>query len=921
MQTAQLLPSREIPVYDGNPLQFNSFIKAFEHCVESKTSNKGDCLYYLEQYTRGQPRDLVRSCLHLTADRGYVLARKLLKEHFGNEHKVTAAYMDKVSDWPSIKAEDAAALKRYGLFLRECCNAMEELLYLEELNMPNNLRMLIQKLPYKLREKWRVKANEILERTSQRARFLDVVTFIERQIRITADPIFGDIQDVTPAKNISKVERSLIKPQFKRSSFVTNVSVKGECPQNVYQPKALSQSEAVCVFCTQSGHNLEKCRKFEKRSHKEKLDFLKNKGQCFGCFNVGHLSKSCEKHNTCKYCNHAHHSMLHIGQKERNSKVSSAKAPNQGNEQQFESYSTCGHTGAGYQHGILPIVPVKVKSLKGATIVETYAFLDPGSTDTFCTENLLHLLNMQGQKTQIHLRTMGQSKIIKSSVVKGLEISDFSGEHFYTLPTAFTQKTMPVSIDNLISEEELAKWSYLKGLKFPKVHAGVDLLIGTNASKLIEPWEVINSQGEGPYAIRSLLGWVVNGSAKDVYRGTSQYPLVQVNRTSVYKLEQLLISQYNHDFVEESCIEQEEMSREKKRFLDIMKCSAQVERSQYKLPLPFKKENIHMTNNINVALQRLLGLKRKLKANKSFHADYTSFMAETIVNGHAEKVPQNQLQPIAGRVWYIPHHAVYHPQKQKLRIVFDCGAEYKGISLNNQLLQGPNLTSSLVGVLVRFRQEPVALMADIKAMFHQVKAAEEHTDFLRYLWWPDCDLEQIPEEYRMTVHLFGAVSSPSCACYALRRTAEDNETNYAPDVVESVHRNFYMDDLLKSVPTEQDAVTMAKDLTSICSKGGFTLTQWTSNKRNVLQNIAESCRAQTLCDLDLDKDNLPVSRALGLLWCVETDNFIFKPKVKEKPATKRGMLSVISSVYDPLGFLAPVILPAKLLLQKLCTVD
>lgn len=83
---------------------------------------------------------------------------------------------------------------------------------------------------------------------------------------------------------------------------------------------------------------------------------------------------------------------------------------------------------------------------------------------------------------------------------------------------------------------------------------------------------------------------------------------------------------------------------------------------------------------------------------------------------------------------YIPHHGVYHPLKKKTRVVFDCGAEFKGVSLNSQLLQGLNLTSTLVGVLIRFRQEQVAIMADIKTMFHQVKVAEEHLDYIRFLW-------------------------------------------------------------------------------------------------------------------------------------------------------------------------------------------
>ncbi len=108
--------------------------------------------------------------------------------------------------------------------------------------------------------------------------------------------------------------------------------------------------------------------------------------------------------------------------------------------------------------------------------------------------------------------------------------------------------------------------------------------------------------------------------------------------------------------------------------------------------------------------------------------------------------------------------------KGKLRVVFDCGAVYKGTSLNCQLLPGPKLTNSLIGVLIRFRQEPVAVVADIQAMFHQVRVSEKYLNFLCFLWWPQGDTTHLQVEYRMSVHLFGAVSSPSCANYALRET-------------------------------------------------------------------------------------------------------------------------------------------------------
>ena len=110
----------------------------------------------------------------------------------------------------------------------------------------------------------------------------------------------------------------------------------------------------------------------------------------------------------------------------------------------------------------------------------------------------------------------------------------------------------------------------------------------------------------------------------------------------------------------------------------------------------------------------------------------------------------------------------------KLRVVFDCGAEYQGTSLNARLFQGPDLTNSLIGVLTRFRQKPTAFMADIEAMFHQVRVPKEDMDLLIFLWWPDGQLSSKLEEYRMVVHIFCATSSPSCANFALQQCARDN---------------------------------------------------------------------------------------------------------------------------------------------------
>ena len=145
-----------------------------------------------------------------------------------------------------------------------------------------------------------------------------------------------------------------------------------------------------------------------------------------------------------------------------------------------------------------------------------------------------------------------------------------------------------------------------------------------------------------------------------------------------------------------------------------------------------------------------------------------------------------------------------------IRVVFDCSARYQGESLNDHLLQGPDLSSKLTGVLTRFRKERGAFMTDVEKMFFQVKVKKEDQNFFRFLWWPNGDLTQEPQEYCMTVHLFGAGSSPGCSNFALKRTAEDGEKEFGARTAETLKKKFYVDDAIKSVPTERDAIELVQ---------------------------------------------------------------------------------------------------------------
>ena len=125
----------------------------------------------------------------------------------------------------------------------------------------------------------------------------------------------------------------------------------------------------------------------------------------------------------------------------------------------------------------------------------------------------------------------------------------------------------------------------------------------------------------------------------------------------------------------------------------------------------------------------------------------------------------------------------------------------------------------------------------------------------------------------MKVHLFGGVSSPSCASFALRKCAEDNRDHYSTEAVNTVLRNFYVDDCLKSIDGEQEAIHLATELREILSKAGFRLTKWVANSHSVLQTIPESERSGSVKSLDLER--LPVERELGVGCDVHSDTLSF----------------------------------------------
>ena len=236
----------------------------------------------------------------------------------------------------------------------------------------------------------------------------------------------------------------------------------------------------------------------------------------------------------------------------------------------------------------------------------------------------------------------------------------------------------------------------------------------------------------------------------------------------------------------------------------------------------------------------------------SFNNRFTHLAgARPMVKGHASNVPDEELQYNDGMLWYLPHHGVSHPRTKQLSIVLDASAHFAGTSLNDCLLSGPDLTNNLIGVLLCFKQEPVAMMPDLECMFYQIKMPHSERHLLRFLWWPIGDPSNDVIECHMHTHIFGATSSPAVASYALRKTALDNSTEFSPDAMNTIPESFYVDDCLKAVARVDEAISLSAELRSLTQKGGFRLAGWVSNSHDVIESIPHSESSKNITNIDL----------------------------------------------------------------------
>ncbi|XP_039762492.1 uncharacterized protein LOC120635541 [Pararge aegeria] len=879
----------DLYLFDGDPINWIPFISHYKDTASFFSDIENTAR--IRKSLKGLARQTVKSLLYTSTNPEIILTE--LERRFGQPSYIIKSEIAELDKLPKM-TEDIKGIGTFASAVFNSVNTIKQLDRKEYLYSTDISDRIVGKMSTIVRFRWQeYKCHRTKEPIlSVLSEFLNMISdqFDEPGLRLK--------QKVKIENNKSRpIRRARVNTANHESTYESDEDSNYDSEFEEEMRIVLTASaieEERCPLCEQS-HDIIKCDKFTKEPTKERWEIVKRLKMCFKCLKTNHRHFQCKTQPCGKDgCIRKHHELLHQERlKPDSNKIVSVN-----------------HIGTSKAY--LKIVPVELCGPNGTETV--MALLDEGSTVTLLVDKVAHHIGASGPAKSLviegisgHQMKTEESRHIKIRI-KGLFSRTYEDLQAHTIG----QLNL---IAQSVKKEDIEDCPHLKDIEDQLIYDGTppSLLIGQDNWHLIVTRDLKTGSASKPVASLTSLGWILHGLKTETSK-----PVLFINHIHEKETEDIDKLIKNHFSLDSLGItERKPLKDPEQRAMAILeKTTHRLPEGRFECGLLWKSDDETMPQNRNSALRRLQGIERKLNKNEDFKLKYTHQIQNLISNGYAELATT---KPTSPRTWYLPHFAVIHPQKEKLRVVFDAAERTNGKSLNDALLSGPDLLQSLFGVLIRFRQGPVAVAADIKEMFLRIVIREEDRDSLRFLW-KENETDAEPKEYRMKSLIFGATSSPCSAIYVKNRNAQDFQEKY-PEAVNAIQRCHYMDDYLQSFPTVEEAKRTSKEVDLIHKSGGFELRGWTSNYPSTI-NTMEINHPDHINLGDHDK----YGKTLGMIWQTNNDALRFTVSLRNtpddvtketRPPTKREVASAVMSVFDPLGLATPVLIQGKTLIQQL----
>ena len=868
------LPAISIPTFNGDILAWPTFWQKFSATVHVHDDLPDSTKL---AYLRTAITDPEAAILLNPAIDGPDTYERLVKElhqRYARTRKIHRGLVHKLSTLPSAKyqSKDLRKLLDSATSFVNCLKTTKQFTLEAVITS-----MVYGRLPYKLQVEW----DDDRDDDDKVAPYTELFDYMAKKILILSDNQTSTPSEAKPPPKQEK--RPKQQPSRQKAQ--------------VYSVSSPTQHKWECPLCKPDRHPLYTCPKWLGYTVAQRMAHIKQRHLCTNCLGVGHPVATCKSTYRCRECGQAHHSSIHQ-EEQPSQQVTSTLSQSQQ-----------------LPDALLQTAEVLLKGPEGQE-VRARALIDSAAGLSLITHRMAKLLELPMHKSKTALTTLQDSKSLGSEHLTEVTICPTHRQ--------LDIKCRPAVLKNVISTTPsrpfapVDEFPHLWGLRLAdpsyNIPGHVDILLGSDVwLKLQGNLPPITEKDSPVGAVNTIFGWVVTGTAP-VGEQQQQMPVYHLQPTiSNEELHKLAYNFWLSEAAEESAPSQSQVEAQvENHYSEHVRHNPPADR--YEVELPRIPNSPELGESKSQAVQRYHSHERTCRAKgqeQQFHDQIKGYLEA----GHAEKVPEEEISLPS---FYLPMHSVSKSQSTttKMRVVFDGSATTStGVSLNQILQVGPTIQPTLTRTLIKFRDYPIALTADVSKMYREVGLAVKDRNLHRFVWRPTRE-EQL-RDYRMTRVTFGVSCSPYLAIRTLQQTARDHGQEH-PQAARHIIESFYVDDLLAGATTEEEAIRLVPEMRAILKQGGFNLCKWRSSSQTVLKTIPAELQETMLVKEVTTLQPSAYPKALGLRWDSKQDQMSPSINVNSHyQQTKRGIISDVSKTFDVLGWIAPSILPMKILYQKL----
>ncbi|XP_076301510.1 uncharacterized protein LOC143219381 [Lasioglossum baleicum] len=877
------IPRMPLPQFSGEYVDWPSFKDRFLSMIDRKKGlTEVDKLHYLKGCLQDQAVDLIKDLP--TTNENYTKAWNILMEHYENKRILVRSCLDKLAALPKMRESSVQEMTQIQKGVSTVVNTMEGLGRPIDQTADWFVHSIVNLFDPTTRDKW----EESVTVNSDPPSYTTLTNFMIRRLQMMQASPRPSGSDSSQAK----FTKSRSGPSFSRAKPTTKTARINHAERK--------QQQITCVICSKD-HYLMHCSTYKESSPEDRKSIVEKHQLCRNCLG-NHTTATCPSKRGCFKCGERHHTTIHGA-------IKDVSTPERTTHHAQDCRNRTGEV-------LLATAMIHVSDRFGRRQT-VRALIDQGSEITMISEGLAQRLQLPRTAATVDIFGVGGQQLAKARGRVTLDISASKRDDPIKVTAVILSRLSTYTHGRAKLNQE---WVHLRGLQLadpsPGNEAPIEVLIGADVYPAVIKEGVKRGALNQPVGQLTIFGWIITGMT-----GTSSSSMhAQVHQTTTGDSLSSLVRRF---------WEQEDLSDAASPWTaDEQECEhhyatthSRTLEGRYQVRLPFKTHVAITSGSRSAAWHSLRRMELRFSKDKEFKDQYCDFLNQYSQLGHMSLVEGSSNE---NQTHYLPHHGVLKPSSitTKLRVVFNGSwSEPAQPSLNDTLHVGPNLLPALSDVILRWRKHQYVVTADVTKMYRQIFVHPDDRDVQRILWR---HAESQPvREYRLNTVTYGLSCAPYLAVRTLRQLAEDGGSQF-PKGALAIKRDAYVDDILTGADTITALKETADQLQQLCMAGGFPLQKWASNVTDLQQVTKEKVEGpSTQSTLLISKEEERKTwtdcthTALGLHWSPHKDTFQYSITDAEvQPPTKRSIVSKTAQLFDPLGWLTPVIVRSKIAIQS-----